>query len=296
MKGNAVVVEMAAECGVEAVAQQVCRIMQQLVQAGINVSSDVQTGAGIHELNRLLQPIMNPLWARHQAAAGGSLVQSAPPAGHHFTASQHFKAADRVVQVENNYDSEVFNGDLGVVRFADESKKIYTVEFPPRVGKQDPHVVKYEKQELRQLQLAWATTVHKAQGGEYPVVVLPLHHAMPRPLLLRQLLYTAVTRAKQALVLVATPQALSIAASQRERPRNSLLTARLMEGLQGGDPALAPPGPLPFPPSARPPRPANPGHSRGGRLRHSTQPGPGSGPLSAPEDAEAVAGPRVRRV
>ena len=81
------------------------------------------------------------------------------------------------------------------------------VLFPPRPGSQHPHKVVYQGQDTWQLQPAWAMTVHKSQGGEYPVVVLPLHHLVGRPLQSRQLLYTAVTRARQLLLVVATRQA-----------------------------------------------------------------------------------------
>ena len=81
------------------------------------------------------------------------------------------------------------------------------VWFPPRPGSQHSHKVEYTGQDTWQLQPAWAMTVHKSQGGEYPVVVLPLHHLVGRPLQSRQLLYTAVTRARQLLLVVATRQA-----------------------------------------------------------------------------------------
>ena len=114
-----------------------------------------------------------------------------------------FAPGDKVMQVVNDYDKEVFNGDLGRVRTIDLEAGELLAEF-------DGREVPYEFGELDELVLAYATTVHKAQGSEYPAVVIPVttqHH----PMLQRNLLYTAVTRGRQLVVLVAQPKAVAIA-------------------------------------------------------------------------------------
>jgi exodeoxyribonuclease V alpha subunit len=114
-----------------------------------------------------------------------------------------FCPGDKVIQVANNYDREVFNGDLGVISGLDAEEGELTVLFNGRP-------VVYGFGELDELVLAYATTIHKAQGSEYPAVVIPLttqHYAM----LARNLLYTGVTRGKRLVVLVGQRRALAIA-------------------------------------------------------------------------------------
>ncbi len=114
-----------------------------------------------------------------------------------------FRSGDKVMQIRNNYDKEVFNGDIGRISSVDPVDQVVTVEFPERI-------VKYESADLNELVLAYAITVHKSQGSEYNVVVTPIHtqHYM---MLQRNLLYTAITRAKKLVVLVGTKKALAIA-------------------------------------------------------------------------------------
>ena len=110
---------------------------------------------------------------------------------------------DKVMQVSNNYERDVFNGDLGVVSGIDMEEGELSVTF-------DGREVVYSFGELDELMLAYATTIHKAQGSEYPAVVIPLvtqHYAM----LARNLLYTGVTRGKRLVVLVGQRRALAIA-------------------------------------------------------------------------------------
>jgi exodeoxyribonuclease V alpha subunit len=107
------------------------------------------------------------------------------------------------MQVVNDYDKEVFNGDLGRVRTIDLEAGELVAEF-------DGREVPYDFGELDELVLAYATTVHKAQGSEYPAVVIPVT-TQHYPMLQRNLLYTAVTRGRQLVVLVAQPKAVAIA-------------------------------------------------------------------------------------
>jgi len=114
-----------------------------------------------------------------------------------------YAPGDKVIQTINNYDKEVFNGDIGRIRRIDEEEGYVTIEY-------DGRQVEYELGELDEISLAYATTIHKSQGSEYPAVVIPLatqHYT----LLERNLLYTAVTRGKRLVVLIAQTKALGMA-------------------------------------------------------------------------------------
>jgi len=132
-----------------------------------------------------------------------------------------FCPGDKVMQIENDYDKEVYNGDLGVVSRIDMEESELTVDF-------DGRGVIYGFTELDELVLAYATTIHKSQGSEYPAVVIPLttqHYVM----LQRNLLYTGVTRGKRLVVLVGQRKALAIAVKGgRVRRRWSKLREWLM--------------------------------------------------------------------
>jgi exodeoxyribonuclease V alpha subunit len=124
-----------------------------------------------------------------------------------------FKPGDKVMHMRNNYHKEVFNGDIGIVAGIDNRKKRLVVNF-------DGRLVDYEQMDLEELSLAYAISVHKSQGSEYPAIVVPLtmqHYV----LLQRNLLYTAVTRGKFVVVMVGTRQALSIAL-KNDRPQQRL--------------------------------------------------------------------------
>ena len=133
-----------------------------------------------------------------------------------------FRVGDKVMQVRNNYDYDVFNGDIGrVLAIEHLDKKVY-IQFPDKQ-------VAYDTADLGELVLAYATTVHKAQGSEYPAVVIPLHtqHYL---MLQRNLLYTGITRAKECVVIVGTKQALGICIRNNQvMQRNSHLAERLQE-------------------------------------------------------------------
>lgn len=124
------------------------------------------------------------------------------------------------MQIRNNYDKEVFNGDIGVIESLDAAEKTLSIRF-------DDRSVAYEAGELDEIVLAYATTVHKAQGAEYPIVVMPVmmtHFTM----LQRNLLYTGVTRAKKALVLVGQKKAVAYCVRNvTVTRRNTLLAERL---------------------------------------------------------------------
>lgn len=131
-----------------------------------------------------------------------------------------FRQGDRVMQLRNNYDKEVFNGDLGYIESVDTEERTLMVNFEDRL-------VEYEASELDELILAYATTIHKSQGSEYPIVVMPVlmtHYVM----LQRNLIYTGITRAKKICVLIGSKKALSFAIRNMSvLKRNSKLKERL---------------------------------------------------------------------
>ena len=145
----------------------------------IQVLTPMQRGtAGAANLNLLLQEAVNP--GEDGLRRGGMQV----------------RRNDKVMQIRNNYDKEVFNGDVGFVQAVDLEDRNLSVNF-------DGRTVEYDITELDELVLAYATTVHKSQGSEYPVVVMPVvtsHYVM----LQRNLIYTGVTRAKRGMVMVGT--------------------------------------------------------------------------------------------
>ena len=174
----------------------------------IQVLSPLHRGAaGVGELNRRLQAAINP-----------------PSDGkaQHRQATRIFRAGDRVMQTRNNYDKEVYNGDMGRITALDTVDQVLTVRI-------DGLDVAYEFSELDELVHAYAVSVHKSQGSEYRAVVAPVlsqHYVM----LQRNLLYTAITRAKELAVLVGTRRAIGIAVRNAKiAERHTALDARLRE-------------------------------------------------------------------
>ncbi len=161
---------------------------------------------GVRELNIRLQDALNP---------------RAPDAPFVEKFGWQFREGDKVIQTENDYDKEVFNGDIGQITRIDPFEREVRVSFATRE-------VIYDYGELDELALAYAITIHKAQGSEFPAVVIPVatQHYM---LLQRNLIYTGVTRGKQLVVLVGQPQALGMAVrNNRTERRYSGLLARLL--------------------------------------------------------------------
>lgn len=163
-----------------------------------------RNACGVERLNQLLQNAMNPLQEDMIEVVNGS---------------RSFRLGDKVMQNKNNYDKGVFNGDIGYIVDLEPGRML--VHF----GEELEAV--YESSEFNQLQLAYCMTVHKSQGSEYPVVILPLvsaHYIM----LQRNLLYTAVTRAKKLVILIGSKAALNTAVeNDRTRKRYTLLAERL---------------------------------------------------------------------
>ncbi len=172
----------------------------------IQVLSPMHRGAvGVGSLNEHLQQALNPPNKSRDEVRHGQRI---------------LREGDRVMQLRNNYDLQVFNGDLGKVLAIDLENQVVQVDF-------DGHAVEYDFTQLDELVHAYAASIHKAQGSEFPVVVIPLltqHYMM----LQRNLLYTGVTRARQVVVLVGTKQAIGIAVrNNRIGQRNTRLATRL---------------------------------------------------------------------
>lgn len=165
---------------------------------------------GVQNLNKLMQFYVNPPSSfKHEInIPGGNVI----------------RVGDKVMQIRNNYEKDVFNGDIGqVIRI---EGKILQVSFPERP---EGEIVTYEGNEVEELQLAYAMSVHKSQGSEYPQIILcmvPSHYIM----LQRNLFYTAVTRAKEEVLVVGSRKAVRTAVeNDKMRKRYSLLAERLQE-------------------------------------------------------------------
>ena len=134
-----------------------------------------------------------------------------------------FRIKDKVIQTENNYDKEVFNGDIGQIVKIDPVEQEVVIRF-------DAREVVYDYGELDEIALAYAITIHKSQGSEFPVVVIPL--AMQQYMLLqRNLVYTGITRGKKLVVLIGQKKALAVAVrNNKTENRFSGLLERLKSG------------------------------------------------------------------
>ena len=119
-----------------------------------------------------------------------------------------YRVNDRVMQTENDYDKDVFNGDLGFIYKIDNELSLLTVQY-------DEKKVDYDFRELDMLIHAYAITIHKSQGSEYPVVIIPIH-TQHYVMLKRTLFYTAITRAKKLAIIIGTNKALKLAVQQTD--------------------------------------------------------------------------------
>lgn len=208
----------------EAVLETVLHVVAERIPAGFGLDSrtDVQVLTpmnrgllGTENLNRELRARLNPPHAGALELARGERV---------------FRQGDKVMQVRNNYELEVFNGDLGRVTHIDREEKTLRVEMD------DGRLIGYETSDLDELVPAFACSIHKSQGSEYPAVVVPLH-TQHYVMLERNLLYTALTRAKRLAIVVGERRALAVAVrNQRNRERFTGLARRLTPGRRGAPP------------------------------------------------------------
>lgn len=171
----------------------------------IQVLTPMQRGElGARNLNQVLQEALNP---------SGTEIQR-----YGWT----FREKDKVMQIINNYDKDVFNGDIGRITTIDQEERELTVMF-------DGKAIKYDFEELDELVLSYAVTIHKSQGSEYPCVIIPIH-TQHYTLLQRNLLYTAITRGEKLVVIVGTRKAMAIAVRKIEsRKRITTLKERLKQ-------------------------------------------------------------------
>ncbi|MGI0483411.1 ATP-dependent DNA helicase, partial [Geminocystis sp. CENA526] len=180
---------------------------------GFDVANDLQVLCpmtrgllGTRNLNQVLQAIINPPENGKTELKRGDGI---------------FREGDRIIQLKNDYDKEVFNGDLGII------KKINTVDLEMIIGFDDRDVV-YDYGDLNEISLAYAVTIHKSQGSEYPVVILPIYmqHYM---MLSRNLFYTGLTRAKQMAIIIGQEKPIAIAVKQvKDLLRYTKLKERLV--------------------------------------------------------------------
>ncbi|MBP3926126.1 MAG: AAA family ATPase [Clostridium sp.] len=191
----------------------------------IQIMTPMRKGAlGVEQINKILQEQFNPPGPDKQEKESGGTI---------------FRVGDKVMQIKNNYQIEwetrnrygipmergagVFNGDTGVIRSVNNFAETIEVEFDER------RMVEYSFKQLEELELAYAITIHKSQGSEYPAVVIPVHSG-PRMLMTRNLIYTAVTRAKKCVCLVGMPEMFQFMVDNEvEQKRYSGLKDRILE-------------------------------------------------------------------
>ncbi|MBD2157035.1 ATP-dependent RecD-like DNA helicase [Leptolyngbya sp. FACHB-16] len=197
------------EQGVQAIRDLVTHLIPKL---GFDPAQDVQVlcpmsrgDVGTRKLNQTLQELINPHHSGKAELVRGEMT---------------LRVGDRILQLKNDYNREVFNGDLGVITAIDVEEQEVSAQFAGRE-------VTYDYADLNEITLAFATTIHKSQGSEYPVVVLPVfmqHYVM----LSRNLIYTGLTRARKLVVLVGDSKAIGLAIKQvKDQERYTLLDYRL---------------------------------------------------------------------
>ncbi len=195
----------------EEVLQKICNLCKVHIpeRFGFDPLDDIQVLTpmykgviGVLNINTELQKLLNA--KKHGVRIGNKL----------------FKIGDKVMQLENNYDKEVFNGDIGKIMYLDQEEKELIINF-------DGRDINYDFSEVDELSLAYAISVHKSQGSEYPVVIMPImtQHYI---LLQRNLIYTGITRGKKMTLMIGTKRALAIAVkNNKPLQRFTMLRERL---------------------------------------------------------------------
>ncbi|MBW4608179.1 MAG: ATP-dependent RecD-like DNA helicase [Hassallia sp. WJT32-NPBG1] len=203
------------EHGVQVISELVTDFIPNL---GFNPQFDVQVLSpmsrglvGTRNLNKVLQQLINPPSPEKVEITRGETI---------------FRTGDRIIQLTNDYEREVFNGDVGFITAIDTEEQEVIVQYAERD-------VTYDYADLNEIALAWSVTIHKSQGSEYPVVVLPMYtqHYM---MLSRNLLYTGLTRAKKLAIIIGSQKAIGMAVrSVNQKERYTQLQQRLVQvGLQ----------------------------------------------------------------
>ena len=191
----------------------------------IQIMTPMRKGAlGVERLNTILQEYLNPPDKSKLEKESGGVT---------------FRVGDKVMQIKNNYNIEwevrnkygipvdkgtgIYNGDIGIIREINLFAELVTVEFD------EGRMVEYSFKQMEELELAYAITIHKSQGSEYPAVIIPMYNG-PRMLMTRNLIYTAVTRARSCVCLVGQPDAFyTMASNCVEQKRYSGLKSRIGE-------------------------------------------------------------------
>ncbi|MBD2527687.1 ATP-dependent RecD-like DNA helicase [Nostoc sp. FACHB-133] len=195
--------------------QAICELITDLIpRLGFNPATDVQVLCpmsrglvGTRNLNTVLQQLINPPSPDKVEINRGGMI---------------LRVGDRVIQQMNDYQREVFNGDLGIITDIDTVEQEVIVQYGERT-------VIYDYADLNEITLAWSVTIHKSQGSEYPVIVLPIYmqHYM---MLTRNLFYTGLTRAKKLAIVVGAKKAISLAVrSTDDQRRYTRLKQRLLQ-------------------------------------------------------------------
>ncbi|WDD36034.1 ATP-dependent RecD-like DNA helicase (plasmid) [Nostoc sp. UHCC 0926] len=199
------------EHGVQAISELITDFIPKL---GFNPATDVQVLApmtrglvGTRNLNNVLQQLINPPSSEKIEVTRGGTI---------------FRVGDRVIQLTNDYQREVFNGDVGFITTIDTEEQEVIVQYQERD-------VTYDYADMNEIALAWSVSIHKSQGSEYPVVILPLYtqHYM---MLTRNLLYTGLTRAKKLAIIIGSKKAISMCVrSTKSQERYTRLRQRLVQ-------------------------------------------------------------------
>ncbi|NER49580.1 MAG: ATP-dependent RecD-like DNA helicase [Symploca sp. SIO1A3] len=206
------------EHGVQVIGELIGELIPKL---GFNPATDVQVLCpmtrglvGTRNLNQVLQQLINPRSPEQTEIQRGGML---------------LRVGDRVIQQTNDYQREVFNGDLGTITKIDTTEQEVSVQY-------DQRNVSYDYADLNEITLAWAVTIHKSQGSEYPVVILPLY--MQHYLMLsRHLLYTGLTRAKRLAIVIGAKKVIGIAVNSGERQQRHTRLQQRLE-MVAGDHAL----------------------------------------------------------
>lgn len=159
---------------------------------------------GTQKLNHDLQQLLNPSHSDQQATFAGTI----------------YKVNDRVMQIRNNYDKKIFNGDIGTIRRINTEDKLMIIDF-------DHHEIEYQFDELNELVLAYAITIHKSQGSEYDAIIVPIfmQHFM---LLQRNLIYTAITRAKKLCIFIGQTRAVAMGINNAKQEKRITFLDKLL--------------------------------------------------------------------